>query len=137
MLMSVKPFGAARVFLVYHVPMLLYASAIITVSSIPDLKGPELRIIAFDKMAHLLEYAIFAFLTFRSFANLLPHIRLGLAFAFSLAFLAVFAAFDEYYQRFVPGRVPDLKDYAFDMLGVLTVLLLVWFWRRHSTSNSG
>lgn len=132
MLMSDKPYSAASTFLIFHVPMLLYASAIITVSSIPDLKSPELQIIAFDKLAHLLEYAIFAFLTFRSFANLLPNMRLGLAFVLSLAFLAVFAGLDEYYQRFVPGRVADLKDFAMDMTGAFVVLSLVWLrqWRN-------
>ncbi len=131
MLMSSRSYGAVRTFMVFHVPMLLYASAIITVSSIPDLKGPELKLIAFDKVAHLLEYAIFAFLTFRSFANLIPNMKLGIAFGLSLFFLALFAALDEYYQRYVPGRVPDLKDYTFDMLGVVAVLALVWLWQRH------
>jgi VanZ family protein len=134
--MTTRPLGAIRVFMVFHAPMLLYASAIITVSSIPDLKGPELKIIAFDKMAHLIEYSIFAFLTFRSFANLVPGMRLGLAFSLSLFFLAIFAALDEYYQGFVPGRVPDLKDYAFDMLGVIAILTLVWLWQLRVSART-
>lgn len=120
----------ARTFLRYHLPMLLYASAIITVSSIPDLKGPQLRAIPFDKLAHFLEYAIFALLAFRSFGQLVPGIHPNLALTISLLFVAGFAGLDEYYQGYVPGRYTDVKDFATDLTGAVLVGLLMWLRAR-------
>ncbi len=130
MFAPVSQYGQVRSFLYFHVPMLLYASAIITVSSIPDLKGPDLRYLPFDKVAHFGEYAVFAFLTIRSFLNLIPNMKLSVAYTVAVLFLAMFAALDEYYQKFVPGRATDLKDFATDMLGAGLVLVAVWIWRR-------
>lgn len=110
--------------------MLLYGSAVITVSSIPDLKGPELRAIPFDKLAHFLEYAIFAFLAFRSFAQLVPGIHPNLALVLCLLFVTAFAGLDEYYQGYVPGRYTDVKDFATDLTGAILVSLLMWLRAR-------
>lgn len=110
--------------------MLLYGSAIITVSSIPDLTGPELRAIPFDKLAHFLEYAIFAFLAFRSFAQLVPRMHPNLALVLCLLFVTAFAGLDEYYQGYVPGRYTDVKDFATDLTGAILVSLLMWLRAR-------
>ena len=119
-----------RTFVRYHAPMLLFASAIITISSIPDLKGPELQAIPFDKLAHFLEYAVFAILAFRSFSQLVPRMNLDLAYFLCLLFMALFAGFDEYYQRFVPGRYTDVKDFATDLAGAALVGTFLWLRAR-------
>ena len=54
-----------RTLLVYHLPVLLYAGGIIAVSSIRNLPSPQIEGLAMDKVAHFVEYALFAFLAFR------------------------------------------------------------------------
>lgn len=113
-------------FVIYHLPVILYAGAVITLSSIPYLSRPPIRILAADKIAHFIEYGIFAWLVFRSFLNIGPDHRANRAFVFSFLFILVFALFDEYYQRFIPGRHFDLYDLLTDAGGALLVLILVW-----------
>ena len=112
-------------FFVYHLPALLFAAAIITVSSIPNLKAPQLKMLAFDKMAHFLEYAVFAWLTIRSFSQIGPRVSDNQAFFLAALFVSLFAVFDEYYQRFIPGRQFDIYDIIIDVCGALAVL--IWF----------
>ena len=95
-------------------------------SSIPDLKAPELRFLFVDKLAHFVEYAIFALLIFRSFSRLSPRITRRRAFLLSALFLSLFASLDELYQHFIPGRNSDVYDLAGDILGALVVLAYLW-----------
>jgi len=112
-------------FVVYHLPVVAYAAIIIIVSSIPYLSVPKYDFILFDKVAHFAEYAVFAFLTFRSFSHISPKIDINRAFLLSALFLCVFALFDELYQYFVPGRHTDVYDLAGDILGSLLVLIFL------------
>jgi len=122
--------GPVMPFIYYHLPMMLYASAIIIVSSIPSLQAPQLNFIAVDKLAHFVEYAIFAFLTFRSFANIRSNMNLTPAYVLSLIFLIIFAVLDEFYQSFIPGRFSDLGDVLVDIFGSLLVVTFFWLRRR-------
>jgi len=122
-------------FVRYHLPALLFASAILTVSNIPNLRSPELRFIPTDKLAHFLEYSIFAFLTFRSVSHITLSVSNRTIFIVSLLILAIFAAIDEYFQRFVPGRVSDLADYAADLAGAVLVLLFLGLRRWRLSEN--
>jgi VanZ family protein len=121
-----------RSVLIYHLPFLLFAAAILIVSRIPNLKGPDLRILPFDKLAHFGEYSIFAFLTFRSFSHVGRPNHLVTAMVTSILFIAGFAAFDEYSQRFVQGRVSDPMDFVTDLAGAVLVVLFFWLraWRK-------
>ncbi|NOY88926.1 MAG: hypothetical protein GXO93_05980 [FCB group bacterium] len=112
-------------FIVYHLPTIIYAIVIILVSSIPNLKTPSLRFLAFDKLAHFFEYAIFAFLIFRSFSNLFPSNGISRTFFFSAFFLSVFAFADEYHQRYIPGRFFDYYDLLTDFCGAFLVLIFL------------
>jgi VanZ family protein len=120
--------------LIYHVPVILYACIVIAVSSIPNLKTPSVRFFAVDKLAHFVEYAIFGFLTFRSFSHLKGGIRVNLALLLSILFLSAFAVIDEYHQQFIPGRQADIADVATDLLGA--VLVIVFLWLRHRRKGS-
>jgi len=120
-------------FLKYHLPAILYAAAILSVSCIPNLKTPEIRFLAKDKVAHFLEYAIFAFLAFRSFAHLSGRKRIGTVILLTLLLLAGFAVVDELLQGFIPGRHADIKDYAADLAGGSLVVLVLWVSRRSQT----
>ncbi len=122
--------GTMRGIAVYHVPMIVYAAAIIAVSSIPNIKTPETDFPALDKLAHFVEYAVFAFLTFRSFSNLSARISVNLVLILSVLFLSLFAFLDEYHQSFVPGRQQDYNDFLADCLGAFLVIVFLWLRRR-------
>jgi len=94
------------------------------------LKSPEIRFLAKDKVAHFLEYAIFAFLTFRSLAHLSGSHRAGKVALLTLLLLAGFAVVDELLQGFIPGRHPDVRDYAADLAGAVVIVALLWWSRR-------
>ena len=121
-----KQNSRVRWFLVYHLPAIAYATAIILMSSIPNLNAPEFRFLLFDKLAHFVEYAVFAFLAFRSFSHINHRMTRGRAFLLSAMFLSLFALLDEFYQHFVPGRYSDIYDLIGDILGALVVLAYLW-----------
>ncbi len=120
----------ARRFMMYHLPAILYAGMVIGLSSIPHLKGPSIDILAADKIAHFVEYGLFAILIYRSFSNFTSACSPGRAFLLSALFVILFAALDENYQRFVPGRQFDVYDLLTDTLGAILVLLLLWIRKR-------
>ena len=125
-----SPTLSGRHFLRYHFPLILYAGLVIGLSSIPDLQGPRLRIIALDKIAHFVEYALFAVLAWRSFSHLSARLSVNASVLLSMLFLVVFALTDEYFQSFIPGRHADLADLAVDILGSFLVLTLLWIRAR-------
>jgi VanZ family protein len=122
-------------FLFYHLPVILYSAAVLGVSSLPNLQTPGLKFLAADKLAHFLEYALFAVLTYRSFSNLSARINSRQAFWLSLLFLALFAVLDEYVQKFTPGRDPDIMDYLTDLLGGTFVLILLRLRRKRKAAR--
>ena len=116
--------------LTHHLPPVLFAAMIIAVSSIPDLPGPKPAVIGIDKVAHFLEYALFAFLIFRSMNRLMggtPVSRPGLI---TLVIVILFALFDEYYQSHIPGRDQDLMDAVADWIGGTVVVGWQWLKKR-------
>ena len=115
--------SATRRFLWYHLPAIICAAAIIVISSIPQLKAPDLRFPALDKLAHFVEYAVFAFLTFRSFSHISRKMTVSRTFLFSALFLSLFALLDEIFQHFVSGRHSDVYDLIMDLFGALLVLI--------------
>ena len=70
----------------------------------------------YDKVLHILEYAILGYL----FANILNEnqILLGVIVKTGI-FIIFFASFDEFLQSFVPGRFPDILDGVADLFGGL------------------
>lgn len=70
------------------------------------------------KTAHVIVYAILAFLVWRVF----PHWRTVLTICIGYAF------FDEFHQLFIPGRTGRLFDVLFDSIGIL--LVIWWMWRN-------
>lgn len=121
-----------RDFLIFHLPFIAYSCLVITISSIPHLSAPQIEIIPFDKLAHFIEYAIFAAIAFRSFTRLFPD-NPEKAFLYSALFLSLFALSDEIYQHFVPGRHSTLADFLADVGGSFLVLFLLYKrFRRNS-----
>ena len=119
-----------RRFAVYWLPVLFYAGFILFLSSQPVLPGGG-RLP--DKPLHALEYSGFTLVLARAVTTsgfrglLLPLAITALASAF-------FAAFDEYYQSYVPGRDSSALDWLADLtgIGVTISLLLLRRSKEHS-----
>lgn len=89
---------------------------------------------ASDKTAHLVAFALLAFLFWRfaeTFRHPLPH---GFVWMAALCLL-LYAGVDEYLQRFV-GRYASLHDFLFNAIGVLVVLALLEWRRRYVATRS-
>jgi VanZ family protein len=103
-------------------PVLAWALLIFIGSQIPYLHSP-LGSRFLRKVAHAVEYGIFAILLARAFRGS------GLPrgwWAAALACAAVFAASDEWHQHFVRGRHPSVRDFEIDVLGSVIGLALFW-----------
>jgi VanZ family protein len=125
-----------RRFILYHLPVILYAGLILGISSISNLPAPKLGLLRADSIVHFLEYAIFAFLLFRSISHLSPKLRLPLAALLTLLALSLFAMADEYLQSFIPGRTSDIYDVLADLAGgSAVVLLLLLIYSRKIKTN--
>ena len=122
-------------FIWYHLPVILYAGVVITVSSISNLNKPEIRFLAFDKIAHFFEYAIFAVLAYRSISNL-PFVRnADRAFYITTLFLILFATFDEYFVQSLSRRTSSIYDLAADLVGALLVLILLRVFHKNQPKS--
>jgi VanZ family protein len=76
------------------------------------------------KVAHFAEYAILATLLWRALRGTFTALpRLAIS-ASTLFIAAVFAASDEYHQKFIPTRTSSARDALIDCLGALAAILV-------------
>jgi len=85
---------------------------------------------------HFVEYGVFALLAFRSSSNIGSISQVNRATLVSALFICVFAVFDEYYQRFIPGRSFDIYDILTDVCGAFLVLSLLWIRLRRKRNST-
>lgn len=78
--------------------------------------------------AHFTEYAVLAGLLWLALRSSPKSARHATAIAFALA--ALYALSDEVHQSFVPGRMPDVRDWLVDLAGAA---LAVWLLSRSRT----
>jgi VanZ family protein len=110
-------------------PPLLWAGVIIFATSMPSDVVPQ-QVSTFDKTAHFGMYAVLGGLVTRHLAETTGRWRAALA---ALTMAAVFGAFDEWHQQFIPGRSAELADWRADSLGAATGAFLVALGRRRGT----
>jgi VanZ family protein len=90
---------------------------------------PSLWYVLERKSAHVFEYAILAFLSFRFFAAVYPRERYPRLAILSGAFALAYGALDEFHQTFVYGRGARLTDVAIDGIGIALALAAVYLFR--------
>jgi VanZ family protein len=79
-----------------------------------------------DKVAHASGYALLGILVARAFAGgFFRSLDTGAA-ASSVAITVLYAASDEWHQRFVPGRTADVADLAADAVGAFAAVAVLW-----------
>jgi VanZ family protein len=82
------------------------------------------------KSGHLTEYAVLALLLFRAFRSGSQE-RWRLRWAlYSLLVAFLYASLDEYHQTFTRRRTASFYDSLIDTSGAVTVLILLWLFRR-------
>lgn len=90
------------------------------------------------KIAHLMEYFLLGTLIFT--VLFVSRVRQKNAFIMTLIFCLAFAAVDEYYQKFIPGRVPSLRDVMIDFAGsalaVLILFCVIGIFKRFNGRNN-
>ena len=96
-----------------------------------------MRFLALDKVAHFLEYAVFAFLVYRSAWRFRAGDKSIRPLLLSGGLLVLFAFVSETLQHFVPGRHLDPRDIAADLLGGILVLLFLELRRLRRIRREG
>ncbi|MEO8167206.1 MAG: VanZ family protein [bacterium] len=118
-------------FLWYQGPMVLWAIALFTESSIPGDHIPDLEFLSHDKIIHFLIYTVFAFAVHRAvhYQKKFPLIA-KYSYVATFIIVALYAASDELHQYFVPGRNCSLYDWFADCAGAITYLTLNWIFNK-------
>ncbi len=115
------------IILFYWSPVFLYALLIFLFSSRPVPSGiPEMFL--FDKLLHIIEYAVLGLLLIRSFENSRFPQSLGARSVLSVLIAATYGLSDEIHQQFIPSREASIYDLLADTIGAfLGVLAYVLF----------
>lgn len=113
------------------VAFLAYSLLLLSLSSIPGPNIPEEVSRVNDKLLHGLAYSV---------AGALARLAAG-STAGATAAIAILGAADENYQRLIPGRTPDPRDWAADLAGGFVGAILAAygerFRNRRGTFRSG
>jgi VanZ family protein len=108
----------------YWLPVIAYVAMIFSLSSIHGSSVPNF-FPGVDKLEHLLEYSLFGLLAGRAIRFTLGPTKRRLAAALgTMALGAMVGALDELYQRGVPGRRSDVRDWITDV-GAVAISVLV------------
>jgi len=111
-------------FLRYWLPVFAYIALIFTLSSIHGASIPTFGP-GVDKLEHLLEYSLFGLLAGRAIRFTLGPTKRRLAAAVAtMGMGAMVGALDELYQRGVPGRSSDVRDWIVDV-GAVAITVLI------------
>jgi hypothetical protein len=103
--------------------LVLYWPVIFLFAHMPNVPGWILRTQMSDKTLHYLGYLLLVFLWWFSIYPSQRPTLFSRPLWFTVAMMLVYGATDEWLQRFT-HRTPDIMDFAADMLGVLTGLII-------------
>ena len=78
---------------------------------------PKIDIPNIDKLFHFVEYFILGVLLVRAFANSSDKANFKLILLLSMLIAYIYGALDEFHQRFVSGRNPEIFDILSDIMG--------------------
>jgi VanZ family protein len=108
-------------------PAIVIMSIIFVASSTPgsDIPGFGYWDMFFKKGGHMLGYALLASAVYHALNNSKRSIKLR--FVLVLCIVALYAASDEFHQRFTPGRTPSFRDIGIDVAGGLIGIAVMRF----------
>ena len=93
-------------------------------SSIKGEDIPKIDIPGIDKLFHFVEYFILGALLIRAFANSSDKANFKLILLLSILIASIYGVLDEFHQRFVLGRSPEIFDIFSDIIGSFSGALL-------------
>ncbi len=114
-------------------PLLFWLAVIFSFSSFPGVSttsAPPLWYFMERKGAHVFEYTVLTFLSFRFFRLSFREASLAIVLFLSMMFSLSYGATDELHQYFVPFRGAYMRDVAIDGGGALLAGALIFFWQR-------
>jgi len=106
--------------------VLVWMAVIWWLSNQPSLSSGLKQDFLLRKLAHVSEYAILMWLVVRALGADLKRARYLLP---ALVIAIGYAGIDEWHQTWVEGRIGSVRDVLIDSIGILIVLVLIW-WRR-------
>ena len=87
--------------------------------------SPYFAPLPYDKLIHFLEYALLGFFLIRAMRITFSHHNLAVLSVAAVVIAGIYGASDEFHQGFVPGRSPDMLDWAADSLGAAAAVLII------------
>lgn len=120
--------NAGKKFLVYWLPPLAYMVIIFILSHMMNPPVPKTDIPSFDKVYHIVEYAILGFLLKRALdqAAFVRIYGYGLATFMAVSIGVYYGILDEVHQYFIPKRECSFWDLVFDASGILLGVLIYY-----------
>ena len=85
---------------------------------------PKIDVPNIDKLFHFVEYFILGALLVRAFMNSSDKTNFKLILLLSILIASIYGVLDEFHQRFVSGRNPEIFDIFSDIIGSLSGALL-------------
>ncbi len=107
-----------------------WMGVIFYLSSMP---GSKVKTNIPDYVPHFIEYAVLGYLVFRALTGHKKEPPGPLKAGWAITLCIIYAVSDELHQLFIPGRYADPKDLAVDAVGVMLIVLLVYFIRARRT----
>lgn len=117
----------AKRFLVFWLPLIIWAIIIFGFSANPTTQVSEVRWqdFVFKKFVHVVEYGVLATLIYRAFVNSGVDKKKAGYWAAGLAI--IYGITDEFHQSYTPTREPTLRDVIFDTIGALLAVYSIWY----------
>lgn len=101
----------------------VWAGIIFFFSSLP---GSSIHFAVPDYIPHFIEFLIFAGLVSAALWATKKELPAGNLSLWAIIITVLYAASDELHQAFIPGRTPDIKDWAVDVLAAAVVAVVVY-----------
>ncbi len=114
-------------FVRYQLPALAWALCIFVSSSLPARVFPSLKIFQYDKAIHFTLFFILGLFVYRALDLFWGEKKFSLSRAFSaIVLVTLYGGLDEFHQRFVAGRKPDVWDATSDTIGGVAAMVIVF-----------
>ncbi len=112
----------------YWLPPAIWGAIILVGTSLPRAPLPP-GITGIDKISHLIAYGVLGLLLMRAFTQG-KRFTYGKSVASTVIAGGAFAGFDEIHQGWIPGRSPDVMDFAADLVGLILAVVAIWALNR-------
>ncbi len=111
-------------FIRYYLPALIWLILIFTLPYTIRHNSINLGIKNLDKVVHFVEFVIFGLLFMRALYYGFTNKDKSKTILITVGVSLFIAAFDEFYQIYIPGRMASMFDFTADFLGIISALFI-------------